>query len=665
MYKRQLDELAEIKQRINLEHPGLRAQRTWPDPIGETVEGFNLKLGSGGIREIEFFVNAQQLLLGGRKTSLRTPNTVTALQALLHEGLIKEQTTIDLIHAYQFLRRLENAVQIHSNQQTHLLPKSESLKQEILNLLGFNDWAVLVAQLNKVRRLVNEFFSSLFSEQEQETLGPLIWPDGLNAAADEIVEGWENGFRAYGVSNSVRHRLRPLVHALAEYLNEGRDHSGPDLSDVVLRLDGFFKSMPQGEQYFRLLAESPSLLHSIVPPLLYSPAMTTLLTQSPHIIDCYVHDDWQYPQPFDSQYIHKIDDYGEQLERMRRFVNEHLYQLYQQFMRGLLKADDFQLALSELAEHTLELALDVVRQGMGLDQVPITVIGMGKVALKKMSPMSDLDLIFVFDAKDTSLELASRFVSRLQTAIASSMREGILYELDTRLRPSGRSGAPTVSIDSFKTHHMERAHTWEHIALVPSQVVAGRREPQTLIDELKYQVVSKPRDPYQLRVDARKMWQRIIEHRVGDTPLTHMNSKLRVGGLMQAEYLAACLVLGYDGSASHKNNSQQGLELDELLRARLPFYGLEELPEVIQFWRIQQLWERLLGKTGEPLISLRDSYFARLLEQSGCSGMDELLAKKKRYADYVEEGLNSFLSQANELSFKELDQWSEQAVDWS
>ena len=302
---------------------------------------------------------------------------------------------------------------------------------------------------------------------------------------------------------------------------------------------------------------------------------------------------------------------------------------------------------------------------MGLDQVPITVIGMGKVALKKMSPMSDLDLIFVFDAKDTSLELASRFVSRLQTAIASSMREGILYELDTRLRPSGRSGAPTVSIDSFKTHHMERAHTWEHIALVPSQVVAGRREPQTLIDELKYQVVSKPRDPYQLRVDARKMWQRIIEHRVGDTHLTHMNSKLRVGGLMQAEYLAACLVLGYDGSASHKNNSQQGLELDELLRARLPFYGLEELPEVIQFWRIQQLWERLLGKTGEPLISLRDSYFARLLEQSGCSGMDELLAKKKRYADYVEEGLNSFLSQANELSLKELDQWSEQAVDWS
>ena len=134
---------------------------------------------------------------------------------------------------------------------------------------------------------------------------------------------------------------------------------------------------------------------------------------------------------------------------------------------------------------------------------------------------------------------------------------------------------------------------------------------------------------------------------------------------MQAEYLAACLVLGYDGSASHKNNSQQGLELDELLRARLPFYGLEELPEVIQFWRIQQLWERLLGKTGEPLISLRDSYFARLLEQSGCSGMDELLAKKKRYADYVEEGLNSFLSQANELSLKELDQWSEQAVDWS
>ncbi len=657
---RALDELAEIKQRINLEHPGLRAQRQWVEPIGDNIDGFNVKLGSGGIREIEFFANAQQLLWGGRRQQLRTPNTVEALTVLSEQQRLAPEHAERLIHCYQFLRKVENAIQMVANQHMHLLPISDANKHAVLCLLNLDDWPQLVTQINEVRGFVHRLFGELFAEQEQHQIGPIVWPQGLSAASDEIVEGWENGFHRYGVSSSVRYKLKPLLKGLADYLNEGNDHSGPDVNDVIVRLHGFFKSLPQGEQYFRLLAESPVLLRSIVPPLLYSPAMTTLLTQSPHIVDCYVHGEWHYPEPFDSQYILQSDDYGDQLERLRRFVNEHLYQLYQQFLGGRLAADILQAALSDLAEHTLELALKVVADEMDLPEVPITVIGMGKVALRRMSPMSDLDLIFIYDAEHTSLELASRFVSRLQTAIASPMREGILYELDTRLRPSGRSGAPTVSIESFASHQTGRARTWEHIALMSSRVVAGRRAPQAQIDDIKRQVLTRLRSQSQLQIDARKMWLRVTEHRVGDTPLSAMNSKLRIGGLMQAEYLASCLVLAYG-----PNISADSVALDDLLAQSLPHFGLEELPEIIQFWRIQQLWERLLGKTEQPLSSLRDRYFARLLEQSNCSSMDELLAKKKRYSDYVVEGLNRFFGEAKDLSPQEIDDWAEAPIQWN
>ena len=582
---RALDELAEIKQRINLEHPALRAQRQWREPIVDEIAGFNVKLGSGGIREIEFIANALQLVWGGRIAELRVPNTVEALRVLAERKRIQLDDSLRLIDCYQLLRKVENAIQILGNQQTHLIPSSQALQQALLVLLDITTWAELVTLLNSARRFVSKNFDALFADQGPAKQEPIVWPEGLTQQADDIVEAWEAGYYIYGVSNQVRHRLVPLTRGIASYLVEDEEQVSESASDTIVRLHDFFRSLPSGEQYFRLLAESPALLRSIVPPLLHSLPMTVLLQQSPHIIDCYVEGDWRYPQPFDSQYVLQTDDYGEQLERMRRFVNEYLYQLYLSFSQGALSVVDFQLALSSLAEHSLELALQVVCQNMGLKESPITVIGMGKVALRRMSPLSDLDLIFLFDQDDVSLDLASRFVSRLQTAISTPMREGILYELDTRLRPSGRSGAPTVSIDSFANHHNERAHTWEHIALMPSRVVAGSRAPEARINSIKRRVVSTSRNQDQFLRDAAKMWHRIAEHRVKDTPLQIMNSKLRVGGLMQAEYLAACLIL--QNASSHPISS---LEFDSMLaqcltQTDLAGTGLEELPEIIQFWR--------------------------------------------------------------------------------
>jgi len=573
------------------------------------------------------------------------------LAALCELDKLSKADATQLSDAYQQLRRIENAIQMLGNQQTHLLPSSTDNQERLLVLLGLDSWRALLELLHPIREFVHQNFEELFAEQGEAQSSSIVWPSDLSDQADDIVEAWENGFINYGVSNQVRHRLRPLTRGRAAYLADDESNA----SDTIIRLHEFFRALPSGEQYFRLLAESPVLLNSIVQPLLHSPAMTVLLKQSPHIIDCYVHSQWKYPDDFDDDYVRQADDYGEQLERMRRFVNEYLYQLYLSFMQGDLSVDVFQTALTDLAEHTLDLALDLVTQNMGLDENPITVVGLGKVAMRKMSPLSDLDLIFIFDHEKTSLEVASRFVSRLQTAIATPMREGIVYELDTRLRPSGRSGAPTVSIDSFAGHHNDRAHTWEHIALAPGCIVAGNRDLEARFNTIKADLISRPRDQRQFLKDAQKMWHRIAEHRVKEVSDQVMYSKLRQGGLMQAEYLAACLILSNGHSLPIRS-----IEFDALLAA---CDANGKLAEAIEFWRVQQLWERLLGHSEQEIASIPAVYRTRLFEQSKVSTLEELLTKTREHSAYVQSEMEKLFA-AEPLNSAEIEQWLETKVTW-
>ena len=666
---RALDELAEIKNRINLEHPSLKVQRQWREPINEEVGGFNVKLGSGGIREIEFIANALQLVWGGKHYRLRTPNTLVAIAALESLEHLTSSLAEQLTDSYKNLRRIENAIQISGNQQTHLIPRDSIAQQKLMVLLNESSWSDFILRLNEHREVVGSHFETLFAGQTTSEYD-INWPEGLSDAALDIVDGWENGFLQYGVSQGVRQRLRPLSAALADYLQDMAkvNASNVDHNKTIVRLHDFFRSLPQGEQYFRLLAESPRLLKSMVPPLLYSPAMSTLLNQSPHIIDCYMGPPLDPCADFDSEFVLQAQNYEVRLERMRRFVNEHLYQLYLMFLQGELDVEPFQQALSRLAEHTLDLALKVVAENMELEEVPITVLGMGKVAVRRMSPLSDLDLIFIFDQKKVSLELATKFVSRLQTAISTPMREGIVYELDTRLRPSGKSGAPIVSLDSFSAHQMNRAHSWEHIALVPSRVVAGDRSLESAIHQVKSAVLNTPRDGRQFMNDAYIMWNRISEHRLKDFDTSVMFSKLRTGGLMQSEYLTACLILTTNVNSESQIDSQS-IEFDELLKARIDAKQLpKELPEIIQFWRVQQLWERLLGLTEQPLDSLPASYLARLLAHSQVDSIEELLDKKQAYATMVIGWMNEFFAEMepSDLSKVSSDakRWKETNVQW-
>ena len=305
--------------------------------------------------------------------------------------------------------------------------------------------------------------------------------------------------------------------------------------------------------------------------------MTLLLTQSPHIIDVFLTPRLE----MDTDFIFHSSDYETRLERLRRFVNEALFISYTEFMSGGGTAKTLHSQLTALADKTIAAALRIVTDDLELNHLPLTVLGLGKMGTSRMSPLSDIDLIFIFE-DGTDGQLAQKIVRRLRTVLTAKLREGIAYELDMRLRPSGRSGPPAVMLQSFREHHNTRAHNWEHIALTHSRIVAGDKTLGEKVIAIRDKVLSRPRDRDQFLSDAKTMWQRIADQRSADTPPDIFNSKLRAGGLMQAEYSEACQrILG---------ETQHGLEGN------------------IDFWSNMQLWERLLGLANRPLSALPNFY---------------------------------------------------------
>ena len=314
---------------------------------------------------------------------------------------------------------------------------------------------------------------------------------------------------------------------------------------------------------------------------------------------------------------------------------------------------ELQSGLTALAEQSLQDSLQLVCETLNLAEPAVGVIALGKMGIGAMAPMSDLDLVFVFDEDRSDLEMATRFVNRLQTAIATKMREGVVYELDTRLRPSGRSGAPTVSVDSLVTHHLERARTWEHIAFVFARAICADESLQNTVNQIKNDLINRPRASRQFKIDVMSMWQRIESHRVVSPQAAVFNSKLRVGGLMQTEYFcAAHILLNGAGSADHAT-------FDQLMEASLPASSLDTIRAGLAHWRTLQIYERLLGLEGQAIDQFPRRYRAQLCEQLNLTSFEELAERSAFFADVVTTILMAPFAEATPP-----DDWQETAVEW-
>jgi glutamate-ammonia-ligase adenylyltransferase len=540
------------------------------------VAGHNIKLGRGGIREIEFFAQTQQLILGGRDRSLRQRRTVDAIEALRARGLVSGQTVAELIDAYRFLRRLEHRLQMIEDEQTHTLPKSEEGIAHIACFSGFDDAAsfseALLTQLSRVQRHYAALFetspplgaatgSLVFTgvEDDPETLRTIAatgFGDPKHVA--RAVRGWHHGRVRATRSTRARELLTKLVPSLLQSLGAS---AHPD--SAFAQFDRFLSRVPAGVQLFAMLLANPNLLHLLAGVMGSAPGLADHLARSPSMLDAVLDPGFLTELPSRAQLAARLQSelapaggYERLLDAARRFARDQKFRVGVQIIEGRIEPAAAGAAFADIAEGVIDGLLEPLQQELArsagmIERGGFTVIAMGKLGGREMTASSDLDLIFVYDAPaetDSSngpnpLPVPvyyARLARRLIDALTVPTAEGILYDVDMRLRPSGNKGPAAVSLESFMRYHGAEAWTWERLALTRARVIAG---PEPLRDEIEAVIVTtlarQPDEP-SLRQDARTMRDRLTAQFPAKDK---WDLKFVPGGLVDIEFCTQYLLL--------------------------------------------------------------------------------------------------------------------------
>ncbi|MDP3196486.1 bifunctional [glutamine synthetase] adenylyltransferase/[glutamine synthetase]-adenylyl-L-tyrosine phosphorylase [Tabrizicola sp.] len=457
----------------------IRDHRGLHGPI--TVEGHNMKLGAGGIREIEFFTQTRQLIAGGRDPDLRDRTTVGGLATLAAKGWVPPEVAEDLTTLYRAHREVEHRLQMVNDAQTHSMPATAEGVARIAAFCGQTEADFrrdLLDRLNRTDRLTEGFFSP--GEVED---GP-----DLSDKAREITRGWENypAFRS-DRAQAIFRRLRPrFLKGLARAAN-------PD--EALASLDGFLAKLPAGVQLFALFEANPTLIDLIIDIAGSAPALAQYLARNAAVLDGVIGGsfwgDWPGTAALRAELQSRLapaPDYEGRLDMARRWMKEWHFRVGVHHLRGLIDGFEAGKQYADLAEAVVqviwaEVAANFARKHGAMPGRGAVVIGMGSMGAARLNAGSDLDLIVIYDdqgveGSDGPRPLATRpYYARLTqaivTALTAQMPEGRLYEVDMRLRPSGRAGPVATSLHSFTTYQETEAWTWEHLALTRARVLAG------------------------------------------------------------------------------------------------------------------------------------------------------------------------------------------------
>ena len=536
------------------------------------VGGHNVKLGAGGIREIEFFAQTQQLIAGGRDPRLRVPGTCDAIRALAQTGRLENSAAKALTDAYDFLRTLEHRLQMIQDEQTHIIPQEPQALARIAGFLGYAtpqafEQAVL-AQLTIVSGHYAKLFEQappltltgnlVFTGSEIDpgtlaTLGGLGFADGPRAVA--IIKGWHHG--RYRATRSPRARglLTNLVPGLLDAFGGTSD---PDAA--LLKFDEFLGGLAAGVQVFSLLLARPELLALIAEVMGSAPELATRLSRDPGLFDAVLETSSAASTTDYAGELNKVldraRDFQDVLDDARRWTNAAKFRVGIRIMRGELQSAGSGALLSALADAVMAALLPrvqaefAIRHG-GIPGAQFAVVAMGKLGAREMTAHSDLDLVFLYDcpggaaASDGPAPLAqsayfARLGQRFISALGASTGEGRLYEVDMRLRPSGTSGPIASSLESWMQYQTEKAWTFEHMALTRARIVAGPPEVSDKISTHIRSILSAPRDAAALVRDVDEMRKRIEAEHGSTNP---WRVKYVRGGLIDVDFIVQCLKL--------------------------------------------------------------------------------------------------------------------------
>jgi glutamate-ammonia-ligase adenylyltransferase len=536
----------------------------------------HVKLGPGGIREIEFVAQAFQLIRGGRDAGLRGRATLDVLAALAERRTLPDAAVAALSEAYVFLRRLEHRLQYLDDAQTHQLPIAPADRQLVAESMGAPDWDAFVARLDHHRAAVTREFESVFAAAggEANACAP-VWlgtVEGDDAERELAARGYadpratlgrirslRSGSRYQQLPVSSRERLDVLVPRLIEACARTLDAPGPAQRaspDVTLhRALDFVEAVSRRAAYLALLAEQPQALGKVADILAASSWAADYLTRHPILLDELLDarilaeaPDWSaFLLALRREMAAHAGDVERQMNAMRELHHAYVFRLLTQDLAGLLTierlADHLSLAADLVLAVTLEVCWTLV-QDRHVEVPRFAVIGYGKLGGKELGYASDLDIVFVYDDEDESAaQHYARFAQRINSWLASRTPAGLLFETDLALRPSGGAGLLVSSMSAFRRYQLESAWIWEHQALTRARFVAGDAAIGAVFEALRRDVLRAERDVPKLAAEVLTMRQRMLDAHPNRTDL--FDVKHDRGAMVDIEFIVQYLVLAH------------------------------------------------------------------------------------------------------------------------
>ncbi|MEQ9693511.1 glutamine-synthetase adenylyltransferase [Shimia sp. SDUM112013] len=589
------------------------------------LEGHNMKLGRGGIREIEFFTQTRQLIAGGRDPYLRDNRTVPALGKLAEKGWVPEDVADTLARHYRAHREVEHRIQMINDAQTHNLPKSEDGLQRIACLMGQDLNALraeITGRLTEVHELTEGFFAPDAAKAETD-----------HAFDEEIINRWQT-YPALRSERAVAifKRLKP---DLLQRLNKT---AHPD--QALVALDGFLAGLPAGVQLFSLFEANPQLVDLLVDIVGTAPALARHLSRNSSVFDAVIGGSFFTPWPdadglqqeLSAILAREGDDYERKLDASRRWAKEWHFRVGVHHLRGLISAAEAGAHYADIAEASLAaLWPEVVAKFAEKHGPPpgrgAAVLGMGSLGAGRLNANSDLDLIVIYDAAGVDYSegrrpLASRaYYARLTqamvTAMTAPMAQGRLYEVDMRLRPSGTQGPVATSLASFMDYQKTQAWTWEHLALTRARPVAGDVAVKDDIETFRRDLLAEPGDEAKIRTDVQEMRDRIA---AAKPPSGIWDAKIGKGRLQDIELLSQTgALLAGSPKRSVVDGLRDGVAIDWFDAADCAV--LEQAYAL--FWQVQVV-SKLLNEQdlSESVIGVGGAAF--LLRETGMERLDDL-----------------------------------------
>ncbi|MGA9009257.1 MAG: bifunctional [glutamine synthetase] adenylyltransferase/[glutamine synthetase]-adenylyl-L-tyrosine phosphorylase [Xanthobacteraceae bacterium] len=549
------------------------------------VEGHNIKLGRGGIREIEFFVQTEQLIAGGRHAQLRGSGTIATLDALAKENWISREAREELAAAYDFLRRVEHRLQMMADEQTHTLPAKPEALEVFARFLGFKDRDDFAAALVRHMRRVERHYVRLF-ERTPELLAQHLnlsfaTGEGNDGSGESQTEGdtldrlshmgfrqphevadtvrrWQSGSYRALRGEQARANLADLVPVIIDQSARGEN---PDAALAVF--DRFLSSLRAGGRFFSLLRQNPELIRFVALILSVAPRLADIVALNPHFIDPLVDPNFFGAAP-DGQRLEAVlsgalgeaRSYETMLDAIRLLGQEHMFLIGARILSGSITAEQAGEVFARLADVLLRTVhvraeTDFAETYGRIRGGESAIVALGRLGAREMTASSDLDLIVIYDFDhdhpesdgERSLyggQYYARFTQRLISALTAQTNYGALYQIDMRLRPSGRSGPVATQIDGFISYQEREAWTWEHMALTRARVVSGPADLVARIETAIHDVLCRKYDTKAIADDVVAMRAAIAKEK-GDADIWDL--KYVAGGLVDIEFIAQFLQL--------------------------------------------------------------------------------------------------------------------------